>query len=256
MKSLRLLAVVAFSLLLVVACAETRQDSGIDNDIEAALDSKALTGVDADVENGVATLTGKVEAEADRAAAETAARAVAGVKNVINKIELKVADAATPGIVDRYDESPDGWLTFKTKMALFADSRTSAYETEVTTVDGKVVLSGKVDTEQAKTAATEVARKIDGVKGVQNDLQVVAEARRETVDDSDDNVSTRAKAALEGLEAGSTNYNVEVNNGVVTLHGEAKTRVALSQAVRAIRGVPGVKAVKTTLVKIEEKSTY
>ena len=77
----------------------------------------------------------------------------------------------------RGDGPSDARLTFEVKLALIADGRTSGFATDVDTRDGTVTLSGKVDTEQARAAADEVAKKVDGVKSVNNQLQVVPEAR-------------------------------------------------------------------------------
>ena len=100
----------------------------------------------------------------------------------------------------------DGWITVKTKLALIADKRTSGFETNVDTKDGVVTLSGKVDTTEAKTAANEVARGIDGVKSVDNQLQVVPEAKRKEVNAADDKIrstegmrrSAESSAIVEG----------------------------------------------------------
>src|SRR5262249_51351427 len=75
----------------------------------------------------------------------------------------------------------DSWLTSKTKIALFADDRVKGREVRVETVKGEVFLRGKVDSEEAKTAAAETAKGVEGVKSVKNDLQVVAPAARKTV---------------------------------------------------------------------------
>jgi osmotically-inducible protein OsmY len=41
------------------------------------------------------------------------------------------------------------------------------------------MLRGKVDSDEAKNAAEEIAKGIDGVKSVKNELQVVATSKRE-----------------------------------------------------------------------------
>src|SRR5918992_4905708 len=65
----------------------------------------------------------------------------------------------------------DARISLEVKLALIADGRTSGFATDVDARDGIVTLSGKVDTDQARTAADEVAKKIDGVKSVNNQLQ-------------------------------------------------------------------------------------
>src|SRR5262245_18666235 len=82
----------------------------------------------------------------------------------------------------------DEWIALKTKLALVANSPTSGYETEVDAKDGVVTLTGKVDTSEVKTEVEQVARKIDGVRNVNNQLQVVPEARRQEVNAADDKI--------------------------------------------------------------------
>jgi osmotically-inducible protein OsmY len=64
----------------------------------------------------------------------------------------------------------DSVLTGKVKTALIADSRTKAYQINVTTKEGVVHLNGVVDSPAAKMAATEVAQSIEGVRAVDNEL--------------------------------------------------------------------------------------
>src|SRR5437016_5426566 len=90
----------------------------------------------------------------------------------------------------------DSWITTKTKLALIADKRTSGFATDVDARNGIVTLSGKVDTAQAKSAATEVAGGIAGVKSVDNQLQVVPDARRKEVAAADDRVEDAVKNAF------------------------------------------------------------
>ena len=66
----------------------------------------------------------------------------------------------------------DSWITSKAKISLFADERVKGTQVNVDTKNGVVHLRGKVDSAEAKAAAEEVAKGLDGVKSVKNDLQV------------------------------------------------------------------------------------
>lgn len=66
----------------------------------------------------------------------------------------------------------DSVITGKVKAALVADSTTKAHQISVETFKGTVQLSGFVDDAAARTRATEIARNIDGVKDVDNNLQL------------------------------------------------------------------------------------
>src|SRR4030095_8613738 len=76
----------------------------------------------------------------------------------------------------------DSWLTSKTKISLFADERVKGTQISVDTAKGVVHLRGKVDSAGAKSAAGDIAQKVEGVKSVKNDLQVVTPTARQAVD--------------------------------------------------------------------------
>lgn len=141
----------------------------------------------------------------------------------------------------------DSWITSKTKIALFADERVKGTQVSVDTMKGGVVhLRGKVDSAEAKTAATEVAKGIEGVQSVKNDLQVVAPGTRKMVDAKDEDIDKAVKARL-SKDAQVKSVDVRTDAGVVTLTGEVVSLVASAKASEMARNVPGVKSVKNEL---------
>ncbi|MGQ5525033.1 BON domain-containing protein [Chitinimonas sp. PSY-7] len=68
----------------------------------------------------------------------------------------------------------DAAITAKVKAALVADKSLSALDIKVTTRAGQVTLSGSVNNPQASERAMQVASQVEGVKGVQDELQVKA----------------------------------------------------------------------------------
>jgi osmotically-inducible protein OsmY len=68
------------------------------------------------------------------------------------------------GKADEKTSINDSWITAKTKIALFADSRVKGSEINVETAQGAVMIRGKVDSDAAKQAAEGIAKGIDGVK--------------------------------------------------------------------------------------------
>jgi osmotically-inducible protein OsmY len=64
----------------------------------------------------------------------------------------------------------DSVITGKVKAALVADPTTKAHQINVETFQGTVQLSGFVESTEARTRATEVAKNVDGVKSVKNEL--------------------------------------------------------------------------------------
>jgi hyperosmotically inducible periplasmic protein len=154
----------------------------------------------------------------------------------------------------------DSWVTSKTKIALFSDDRVKGRQVHVETKDGVVYLRGKVDSSEAKTAATDVAKGIDGVKNVKNELQVVAPSTRAAVEADDKqiykNVEQRFK---QDPQLKNAKIDAKVDAGVVILTGEVKSIDTSARASEIARSVPGVRYVKNDLTfarsSLEQNST-
>jgi len=140
----------------------------------------------------------------------------------------------------------DSWLTSKTKIALFSDDRVKGSQVKVETIGGVVHLRGKVDSAEAKAAATTVAQGIEGVKSVKNDLQVVSPGARKAVDAKDADIAKAVETRL-GRESDLKKIDVRADAGVVTLTGEVPTITASAKASEVARGVGGVRSVKNQL---------
>ena len=147
-------------------------------------------------------------------------------------------------------EMKDSWVTTKTKMAMVKDDRVKARRVKVETQDGIVTLRGKVATVDEKSAAEEIARKIDGATAVSNALQIVPDDQRTAIDAKDDELEKTIKARLDKddrlKEAG---IHVRADNSVVTLMGKVPDQKLKTRAVDLTRGVPGVKAVRNELAQ-------
>ena len=140
----------------------------------------------------------------------------------------------------------DSWVTSKTKMSLFADERVKGTQVSVDTTKGVVHLRGKVDSAEAKSAAGDIAKGIEGVKSVKNDLQVVAPTARKAVDASDSDIAKAVGTRL-SKDTQLKKVDVRTDAGVVTLTGQVPTIGAGAKASEMARGVPGVKSVKNEL---------
>lgn len=142
----------------------------------------------------------------------------------------------------------DAWITAKTKMSLAADGRVKGRQVSVQTVKGKVMLRGKVDSEEAKAAAEEAAKGVENVDSVKNELQVVAPSRREAVEEKDEMVTERVKTAFAKDKAlRKAGIGVATNAGVVSLTGEAPDLLTSAKASWEAWKQTGVKSVKNDL---------
>ena len=140
----------------------------------------------------------------------------------------------------------DSWITSKTKIALFADQRVKGTQVSVDTKNGVVHLRGKVDSDEAKQAAAEVAKGVEHAKSVKNDLQVVPPAARKAVDANDKDIDKAVESRL-AKDAQLKKVDVRTDGGVVTLTGEVSSITAAAKASEMARHVPGVKSVKNEL---------
>jgi hyperosmotically inducible protein len=148
----------------------------------------------------------------------------------------------------------DSWITAKTKIALFADSRVKGSDISVATTNGAVIIRGKADTDTAKQAAEAIAKEVQGAKTVKNDLQVVAPSKREATDDKDEAITARVnKQMAQDAQLKTAGINAQTNAGVVSLSGEVADLSTSAHASWSAWQVPGVKSVKND-VMVKEKT--
>ena len=85
---------------------------------------------------------------------------------------LVTGSANALGKADEKTPINDSWLTSKAKIALFADARVKGSEIKINveTTQGIMMIRGKVDSDAAKQAAEDIAKKLDGVKSVKKEL--------------------------------------------------------------------------------------
>src|SRR4030095_2069768 len=112
---------------------------------------------------------------------------------------------------------------------------------------------GSVETKNDKTAAERSAMKVDGVKRVMNDLQVVPEAAAKRVAASDDQVQGAVKKRIEQRQAlKDHDIKIEIKNGGVRLYGTVGGFAERMTALTVARSTEGVKSVIDDL-RIEQK---
>jgi hyperosmotically inducible protein len=146
------------------------------------------------------------------------------------------------------EQIDDAVLLTSVKSALSSDPVTEAGEINVDVNRGVVKLAGFVDTSKEKSQAGDVARNVDGVKSVQNDIAVKKDdsSTGEMVDDSI--ITGKVKAALIADSTTKAHQiNVETQGGVVQLSGFVDNAAAKSAATSVAKSVSGVKDVKNEL---------
>ncbi|MEO7728686.1 MAG: BON domain-containing protein [Burkholderiales bacterium] len=123
-------------------------------------------GFKVDTHKGEVQLSGFVDNQAQVDRAVEVARAVEGVKSIDNKVTVKEGATTVGNKVD------DGIVTAKVKAALLADASVKSLDIAVVTRKGEVQMSGFVDNQNQIDRAIEVARGIEGVKSVGNEMSI------------------------------------------------------------------------------------
>ena len=106
--------------------------------------------------------------------------------------------------------------TVKTKM--IGDEFVKARNIDVDVLNGVVFLIGVVESASQKRMAADIARAVDGVKGVENQLVVGTTTAGQTLNDTI--LSSKIRTELiKDPDIRSTNIDVDTYNNVVTLTG-------------------------------------
>jgi hyperosmotically inducible periplasmic protein len=134
------------------------------------------TGVD--VENGVVTLRGEADSQAQIDLATEYARDIDGVEKVNNEMTVvedpPKAEKKTMGkrMGDAGEEIDDASTTALVKSTLLHHRSTSGLNTKVETNEGVVTLTGKANNAAEMVLAAKLASDVHGVRKVVNDMTV------------------------------------------------------------------------------------
>ncbi len=145
-------------------------DSVVTTRVKAALLNHIdIKGSDIAVETrkGEVMLSGFVANQDQVDQALKVTKAIEGVKSVDNKLSLKEGAATTVGT-----KIDDSVITAQVKSALLADASIKSVDISVATRKGEVQLSGFVNNQGQIDRAVEVARAIEGVTQVSNDMSL------------------------------------------------------------------------------------
>ncbi len=144
-------------------------DSTITAKVKAALvDHESIKSTDISVKTDqkVVTLSGFVESQAQAEEAVKVAKGVEGVTSVSDKLHVRDSKGTS---VKGY--AGDTATTSEVKAKLLADDIVPSRKVKVETTDGVVQLSGTVESKAQSDRAESIAKAVDGVKSVKNDLK-------------------------------------------------------------------------------------
>ena len=236
-----------------------RADKEIQDAVQKALKNDDMlknSSVDVrSVDKGVVLLGGTVTDAVDELAAVRDAIAVEGVKRVATEIKGgdKMGDRmdvmahdTKAGAQHAERKAHDGWLTTEVKMALIAEADVPATQINVDTRGDNVTLFGMVPTAAAKAAAENAAKKVDGVRSVDNQLAIVPKSAKKMVAAKDDDIKKSLKQAF-GRRQGLASVDVDVKGGIVRLTGTVPSTYQKLEAAVVSRTTAGVRSVSSDL---------
>lgn len=141
------------------------------------------------------------------------------------------------------EQLDDTTINGRVGRALTGSEEVSRFDVDVDTLDGFVTLRGKVESDAARDRAGEIARDVQGVKGVHNEIVVTPPDPAED-EDPDAVLTARVKARLmSDPQVKAMNIDVDSSAGVVTLSGIVENDVAHTEAVKLAQSAEGVRDV-------------
>lgn len=209
--------------------------------------------------DGVVTLSGRVESADAKQQALQIAQNTDGVRQVQDHLVIGLEQARDRSSVP--EQMDAAWITTKIQAKYFADPSVNGRDINVTTTNGVVTLSGRVDSEQTRQQAIAIARGTDGVARVEDRLAVQPEGAvattgaaggntgrtlGEKIDDARITSTIQSKYFLDDLVKGRR-INVDTRQGVVTLRGDVGNESERAQALLLARNTDGVQRVEDNL---------
>jgi osmotically-inducible protein OsmY len=212
-----------------------RSDIDIKRDVEAELrwnpDIDA-TDIAVSAKNGVVTLSGFVRSYAQKNEAEQTAKRVNGVAAVANDIEVRLPI---------FNQRPDPEIARDAVAAIENNLPYSSDHIRVVVRDGWVTLEGSVEWNYQRERAKQVVRRIRGVKGITNLIELQPRVPPVEVKHKIEEAFRRS------AELDANRVTVETDGGAVILRGTVRSWAERQEAERVAWATPGVTRVENLI---------
>jgi len=224
---------VAISLLEKITMKTNEE---LQNDVQNAIKWEPLLNaaeIGVTAKDGVVSLTGVVDSYSKKLEAESAAKNVAGVKAVVEKIEIKFTNSWNKSNADIANEVitalKSNWSVPKDKV-------------KVKVEDGWITLDGELPWNYQREAAKNAVNYLSGVKGVINNIKVISETH-------DEIEKEKVESALKlNWSLNSLDIKVKVSGNIITLTGIVNSWYQKEEAERIAWNTPGVWTINNELI--------
>ena len=185
------------------------------------------------VSNGIVTLSGTVPSYIEKLAAEKAVKRVAGVKAIIEKVEVELKGM---------HQKDDGDIAEAVLSHFKWNIQVPDSLIKIKVESGWVQLSGEVEWNYQRAEAERCVRALSGIKGVVNNItlkskNVQPEAIRQKIEEAFSREADRDAKKI----------NIDIHGGKVTLSGTVRSYAEMDGARHAAWNTAGVTNVENNM---------
>ena len=133
---------------------------------------------------------------------------------------------------------------------------TSFVNVSTTVIEGRVLMTGRVSDQESRLQATRVAWSVEGVRRVDNELEITA---RMGLINRPRDIFIRTEIATDLLTDGAikdVNYTIDVVNGVVYITGVGQNQAEIDRVIARASRFKGVKRVENFVVLKDDPQRY